>query len=111
MPITEASALCRERNIEFIVVFVPDKYRVYYDLASVRLTSESLHVSAVSDLPAELGRRLAKLGIRYIDLTPGLKAASQNGIATYLPDDTHWTEAGNRQVAAETLSRSFPSGL
>jgi SGNH hydrolase-like domain, acetyltransferase AlgX len=108
VPIAEAAALCREHNIEFMVVFVPDKYRVYYDLSTVRLTSESLYVSAVSDLPAELGRRLAKLGIRYIDLTAGLKAASQKGIATYLPDDTHWTEAGNRQVA-ETLSRSLPS--
>jgi hypothetical protein len=105
-PIAEAAALCRDRNIEFIVAFVPDKYRVYYDLATVKLTSESLHIPAVSDLPAEFGRRLTQLGISYVDLTPDLKAASKKGIVTYLPDDTHWTEAGNRQVA-ETLARAL----
>lgn len=105
-PIAEAAALCRERNIEFIVAFVPDKYRVYYDLSTVKLASDSLHVPAVSDLPAEFGRRLTQLGIAYVDLTPDLKAASQKGIVTYLPDDTHWTEAGNRQVA-ETLAQAL----
>jgi SGNH hydrolase-like domain, acetyltransferase AlgX len=105
-PIAEAAALCRERNIEFIVAFVPDKYRVYYDLSTVKLASDSLHVSAVNDLPAELGRRLTQLGITYVDLTPDLKTASQKGVLTYLPDDTHWTEAGNRQVA-ETLARAL----
>ena len=30
--IAEAAKLCRERNIRFIVAFVPDKYRVYHDL-------------------------------------------------------------------------------
>ena len=41
-PIAEAAALCRERNIEFIVAFVPDKYRVYHDLPTVKLASQSL---------------------------------------------------------------------
>jgi hypothetical protein len=108
MPISEAAALCQRWNIDFIVAFVPNKYRVYQDLPNVKLTSNSLHVRTISDLPNELGRRLAQLnlGIRYVDLTPALKAASLQGIATYLADDTHWTEAGNR-IAAETLYKAL----
>ena len=57
--------------------------------------------SPVSNLPDEMARRLARLGldIEYVDLTLALNTASRKGIATYLADDTHWTDAGNRVVA------------
>jgi hypothetical protein len=106
--IADAAMLCREHNINFIVAFVPDKYRVYHDLPTVRLAPKSLHVRTVNDLPNELGTRLAQLnlGIRYVDLTPSLKTVSAKGIAAYLPDDTHWAEAGN-QIVAEMLQQAL----
>ena len=49
--IAEAAKLCRERNIRFIVAFVPDKYRVYHDLHNLHLNSDAIAASPVSNLP------------------------------------------------------------
>ncbi len=107
-PIVEAARLCQERHIRFMVVFVPEKYRVYHDLKNVALRTADIRSWEVSTLPAQLHERLVSLSpsIEYLDLTSALKAVSQNGIATYLSDDTHWTEAGNR-VAAEAIHRAL----
>lgn len=106
--IVEAAQLCRERDIRFIVMFIPEKYRVYHSLSNVELTSDTIRSWPVSSLPDEIGRHLTELGlgIEYIDLTPALKELSRTGRATYLPDDTHWTEAGN-QLVAEILDRAL----
>lgn len=109
--IIEAARLCRERNIRFIVSFVPDKFRVYHDLPNVKMNTDAIAFSQVSSLPEEMGRRLALLNVdvEYLDLTHALKRASRNGIATYLPDDTHWSEQGH-QIVAEALHH-FLAGL
>lgn len=106
--IAEAAKLCREQNIRFLVAFVPEKYRIYHDLPNVSLLTDAVRQWHVSGLPTQLQQFLVQLepSIEYIDLTPALKAASQKGIATYLPDDTHWTDEGNR-VAAETIHRAL----
>ncbi|HEX2055900.1 MAG TPA: hypothetical protein VHF07_05370, partial [Nitrospiraceae bacterium] len=74
--IAEAARLCRERNIRFIVVFVPDKYRVYADLANVAWNSEEARSWRVDDAPERLRRILASMipGLEYVDLTPALKS-------------------------------------
>lgn len=107
-PIAEAAKLCRERNIRFLVAFVPEKYRVYHDLGNVSLTTDAVRQWQVVDLPDHMRRLLMSLepSIEYVDLTPALKAASQKGIATYLADDTHWTDDGNR-VAAEAIHHAL----
>ena len=94
-----------------MVVLVPKKYRVYHDLSNVRLSTDELRSWTVNDLPRLLRRLLAELSpdIEYVDLTPALKAASRNGIATYLSDDTHWTVEGHR-VAAEAIHRALAGG-
>lgn len=102
-PIVEAAKLCRDRHIRFIVAYVPEKYRVYHDLPNVALSTEEVRSWTVDDLPARFQRLLSELSpdIEYVDLTPALKAASSKGIATYLPDDTHWSTDGHRVVAKE----------
>lgn len=101
--IAEAAKLCREQNIQFIVAFVPEKYRVYRDLPNVTWSSKAVGSWTVSSVPTEMARRLEQLqlDIHFVDLTPALRAASRMGLTTYLPDDTHWTDAGNRVVAAK----------
>ena len=108
--IAEAAALCREQNIGFMVAFIPEKYRVYHDLTNVTFASEATRSWRVSNVPVELARRLLQLdlGIHYVDLTAALKTASRKGIATYLSDDTHWTDAGNR-IMAEALHQALGS--
>jgi hypothetical protein len=106
--LAEAARLCRERNIRFLVAFVPEKYRVYSHISNVEFASGAIRSWKVSPLPEEIGARLSDLGlnIEYVDLTSSLQNASRMGIATYLPDDTHWTESGN-QLVAETLDRAL----
>lgn len=106
--LAEAARLCRERNIRFLVVFVPEKYRVYHNINNVELASDAIRSWQVSPIPEEIGARLSELGlnIEYVDLTSSLRNASRMGVATYLPADTHWTESGNRLVA-EALDRAL----
>jgi hypothetical protein len=110
--IAEAARLCRERNIRFIVVFVPDKYRVYSDLGNVTLSTEQIRSWRLDDFPTRLERMLAAMipDVEYMDLTPALKAESRQGIATYLSDDTHWSLEGHR-VAAEVMHRAIESSV
>lgn len=107
-PILQAAQLCHERGIRFLVAFVPEKFRVYHDLHNVSLATAALRQWHVSDLPVQLQELLetSHPHLEYVDLTPALKAAARDGVPTYLPDDTHWTEAGHR-VAAETLHRAL----
>jgi hypothetical protein len=99
--IVEAATLCRERNIRFIVAFVPDKYRVYAGLSNVALTTDEIRSWKLDDAPARLERILAAMvpGLEYMDLTPVLQAESRRGVPTYLSDDTHWSAEGHRVVA------------
>jgi len=108
VPLIEAAKLCRDRNIRFLVAFVPEKFRVYHDLGNVTLATEAIRRWQVTDLPGHMQRLLAEADsrIEYVDLTPALKAASRAGIPTYLADDTHWTDEGNR-VAAEAIHRAL----
>lgn len=106
--ILEAYRLCRRQGIRFLVVFVPEKYRVYHDLSNFESGTEELRSWRVDNVPSRLKQILTTFAadIEYLDLTPALKAESRKGIATYLPDDTHWTPAGHR-VAAEAIDRAL----
>ena len=106
--IAKAAKLCQKQNIRFLVAFVPEKYRVYHDLPNVSLLTDAVRKWHVSSMPDQFKQVLTRLDpcIEYIDLTPALKSASQKGIATYLPDDTHWTDEGHR-VAAETIHQAL----
>ena len=57
----QAYELCRDRHIRFMVVFIPEKYRVYHDLSNVRLSTDELRSWTVNDLPRLLHRLLADL--------------------------------------------------
>ncbi len=110
-PIIRAAQLCRDRNIRFLVAFVPEKFRVYHDLPNLALSTAAIRQWHVSDLPGRLQRLLADADprIEYVDLTPALKTAARSGTPTYLADDTHWTDEGNL-VAADAIHRALQKG-
>jgi hypothetical protein len=110
-PIIRAAQLCRDRNIRFLVAFVPEKFRVYHDLPNLALSTAAIRQWHVSDVPGRLQRLLADADprIEYVDLTPALKTAARSGIPTYLADDTHWTDEGNL-VAADAIHRALQKG-
>ena len=110
-PIIQAAQLCRNRNIRFLVAFVPEKFRVYHDLPNLALSTAAIRQWHVSDVPGRLQRLLADADprIEYVDLTPALKTAARSGTPTYLADDTHWTDEGNL-VAADAIHRALQKG-
>jgi SGNH hydrolase-like domain, acetyltransferase AlgX len=102
--IIEASAVCRERGIAFVFVYVPSKFRVFRDCCEFDPDSPCRSWK-LDELPAAMKRIVERLDddVAFIDLTGRFKEEAAAGALVYLPDDTHWTGAGHR-VAAEELA-------
>jgi hypothetical protein len=98
--IAAAYQLCKERGIQFVVVFAPGTYRVYHGLPNLIDVSEEVRWWAVNDLPERLRSILQSISpeIGYLDLTPVLRAEAEKGTFVFLHDDTHWTQEGHRIV-------------
>ena len=93
-----ARTVARDAGAEFHLVYVPTKFRVFDGICEV--PEGSLLLSwETNDLPARLGRVAERLGVPYLDLTPGLRAAAHVGESAYFPDDGHWNASGQRLVA------------
>jgi hypothetical protein len=93
--------MSKSKGIEFIVAFVPTKYRVYRRVADFSEASDAVKGWQLNNLPDELRTIVASIdsSIGFIDLTQALEKASSHGVITYLLDDTHWTPEGHQVVA------------
>lgn len=103
--LASAYARCSEQGIRFVVAFAPIAYRVYRNLVSLEEDSGDIRWWTVNDLPQQLARIAAEIApdIGYLDLTPFLRRAAEQGTLVYIPDDTHWTPEGH-WVVAEAMS-------
>ncbi len=95
----EASRLCADQGVRFVLAFAPIKYRVYRNLIDAESDSEVAGWPEPNDLPERLAQWCVASGIPFLDLTPGLTDASRRGTLTYFLDDTHWTRGGNAAAA------------
>ena len=96
-----AKQLCDEAGAEFALVFIPRKFRVYFD--HVAFAEDSAMVGLeLNDLPEQLGSWARAQGIRFIDPTPALSAALGEGKHPYIVDDSHWNATGH-SIAADTV--------
>jgi hypothetical protein len=97
----EAYRLCRERGIRFVVVFAPERHRVYDGLPTVLEVSQEVNQWIVNDLPERLRATVTDISpdISYVDLTAIFRAEVEKGAVVFLPDDTHWTVEGHRIAA------------
>ncbi len=97
----EAYRLCRERGIRFVVVFVPERHRVYDGLPTVVEVSDEVKQWVVNDLPERLRATVADISpdISYVDLTTIFRTEVEKDAVVFLPDDTHWTVEGHRIAA------------
>ncbi|MEE3331886.1 MAG: hypothetical protein VX246_13550 [Myxococcota bacterium] len=93
-----ARTVARDAGAELQLVFVPTKFRVFDGICEVPEGSLLLGWKT-NDLPARLGHVAERLGVPYLDLTPGLRAAAGAGESAYFPDDGHWNANGQRLVA------------
>ncbi|HTQ49964.1 MAG TPA: hypothetical protein VMJ12_04580 [Candidatus Acidoferrales bacterium] len=107
--IAEAAALCRSNHIRFLVVLMPDKYRVmgpHTELPEpvVRRIAAMPGVPADSSVQAMLGPFCASNDIPYLDCTPELCARAMAGELVYQPMDTHLSSRGH-QIVADLIAR------
>jgi hypothetical protein len=109
-PIIEAARLCEEKGIHFVVAFIPEKFRVYHDLANVTLGTAEVRDWRIDDVSIRLQQvlRASSAKFTYVDLTASLKEPARAGVRTYLSDDTHWTTAGH-EVVAHALQEALRS--
>ena len=101
----EAHRLCVLRGTRLLVVFVPEKFRVYHAVAQFPQNSET-RKWILNDMPQRLGSMVASIspGIGYLDLTPMLVEAAKRGVISYYTDDSHWSPEGH-QIAAEAIGQ------
>lgn len=91
-----------ESNGEFLLVFVPTKFRVYY--GQCRFPADALAGRwQPNDLPERMAAWSGAHNVAFVDLTPPLRDAAARGELVYFPDDGHWNAAGVA-VAADVLS-------
>lgn len=81
-----------QRDIQLIVVLIPEKEQVYREWIPPHVEAE-LGPFYSSPLPA-LARELQEAGIQVVNLLSAFEAATARGERVYWRDDTHWNPAG-----------------
>jgi hypothetical protein len=96
--------LARAENFVPIVSYIPSGYTAYADSVTFSDPSIAPALDAYSNLQRQwLADNAARIGYVFIDTTPALQAASQNGPLTYFPANAHLTAAGH-EAAAEAVA-------
>jgi len=105
--LSTASHLAAAQDSRFMVVFIPDKFRVLQPFCEFPKQSECSGW-VLNDLPERFRESVVSIspGAEYLDLTPDLVAAVKAGIMPYFSDDSHWTPEGHA-VAAAAISRQL----
>jgi hypothetical protein len=102
--LSAAEAACATNQSVLLVVFAPDKFRVYRDYCTF-CPGNPCTGWTLDDLPEQLGARIAALGLKigFLDLTPALSAEAAQGRLLYFADDTHWSAEGH-EVAGRVIA-------
>jgi hypothetical protein len=105
----EAYQLSAKQGAQLVVVYVPDKFRVFSPFMHIPPESACRHW-VLSDLPERFQKEVRSISsdVGYLDLTGSLQDAVKQGIIPYYPDDAHWSEAGHR-VASQTIDQYLRS--
>jgi lysophospholipase L1-like esterase len=103
----EAVKITRERNANFLLVYVPIKFRVYRDFIDLPAGSE-LREWTLWPLPDLFGQFCRGEGLTCLDLTELLRGSVRKGGMPYAPADTHWSAEGHRLIA-EALQEMLES--
>ncbi len=106
LPYSVQRRLYSIRDVVETIFYVPTNYRVYYHI---------LRKKGEPDLPNTqweyLKKTADKLGVRAVDLTPSLIAASDELIKrhefVYWKDDAHFNKNGNEIVAKEVANTIY----
>jgi hypothetical protein len=94
----QAADECRRRGIEFVVYYVPIKFRVYRDSVTFPAGSPCEQWTPW-DLESQVHDACARAGIRFTSLTGPMRQAAHRGALLYEAADSHWNAAGAAFVA------------
>ncbi|HZT77528.1 MAG TPA: SGNH/GDSL hydrolase family protein [Vicinamibacterales bacterium] len=89
---------CRRRGAEFVVYYVPIKFRVYRESVTFPPGSPCEKWTPW-DLETDLRALCQRDGIRFVSLTGPMRQAAHRGMLLYQPADSHWNAAGAAFVA------------
>jgi hypothetical protein len=89
-----------ERGIEYLLVLVPNKHRVYAQYMPGRVT----RVAVSSQLDQLVARLEQTQSVPFLDLRPVLEAAAQDA-RVYHKTDTHWNDLGAYAAYRAILER------
>lgn len=106
-----AHRLCAEHQARLILVFIPDKFRVFHEFCQFPEEAEC-RKWVVSDLPDRIRKAVKSISpeMVFLDLTPHLVDAVKKGEIPYYPDDDHWSPEGHRTAAQAINNYLFPAG-
>jgi hypothetical protein len=96
----EALRASREAKIEFVLLYLPSRWEVYWESIKARnRLADSLDIDRLRRTVVEYcgARKIA-----CFDLTPVLKQEARQGKKLYFPIDGHWNKQGN-WIVAEAL--------
>lgn len=98
--------ISEQRNIDLLVVIIPDEVQVNTQLQQEVVKGMNLSVDQMDfTLPNKrLGEGLSDLKIEYIDLLAPFQEVAKT-TRLYRPNDSHWNLAGNRLAAEEITKR------
>jgi len=101
--LSKIKEICDAKNLEFLIVIIPDELQVNEKLQSQVIQALESHPDNFDfTLPNRLlSRELESEKIEYLDMLSELKSVSQLK-RVYKPQDTHWNIAGN-ELAAEMI--------
>jgi hypothetical protein len=107
--LSAAHAECAANRTTLLVVFAPQKFRVYQKYCTFSPDNPCARW-VLDDLPERLEARVAAISpeIGFLDLTPALAAEAAEGRLLYFTDDTHWSAAGHQaagRAIADVLAR------
>lgn len=107
-----AHQLTRAAGADFLLVYVPRKFRIYRPYLEVA-PQHAIARWDLTDLPQRLGQWAKDQGIAFVDTTPPLADVVARGEHPYFIDDVHWNARGHAAAAeaiAATLAtdRLFP---
>ena len=105
--LSEIDEMCKDRDINLVIVLIPDKEQVYR-----KLIPETLQLNG--PIPASclwaLENSLKVSGIHVVNLLDPFREKSRQGELLYWADDTHWNPKGIR-LAAECIWSSISNQM
>ena len=118
--IVDMAQKLEEGGIRFVMMYIPQKAELYWpyldheskqaialavsqDVSPITPEMIDDHVSVQRDLWKTIA---TELEFRFLDMTPALRSAIDNGMSPYFFADTHWNQLGH-DLAREELQKSL----